>query len=149
MSIQELEKFIEDNHRYMTMTEILDFTQASQSTIRRIIARRCFPVITIGERTVNYIRKHQHMSFNELLKKLDMNEESLYGYLKKMGITVKMNQRDKPLNGIDAPVNPKAPKVIKTGKSKAAAINSLFDKYSQTITWKDLVGNSGVTWSSY
>lgn len=152
MTKAELERFIEDNHRIMTLTEIEEWTGFNTNQVRSVVTRRGFNVITIGERTTNYIKKHGHFSFNELMEKLEVTEGSLYKYLKDMGIKVKTKHRDLPINEIsEIPVSAPRPGPQKVNAivTKADVINDFFNKYSDTITWQELAGNTEATWSSY
>lgn len=145
MTPKELEDFIEANHRFMTLTEMMEATGKVDKSIRYIVEKRGFNVIKIGERTIQYIRRHPHMSFNQLLEKLELSEESLGGYLVKMGFArVKPKLRDTPLKEMfdfaEAPIP-----VYKPSDQVAA----IYQRIDNTITLQDLAGHSGPAWSSY
>lgn len=152
MEKKELEQFIEENHRMMTLKEMVDYSGNKLSHVHSIVQRRGFQVITIAEQTKNYILSHQHMSFNQLREKLELTENSLYKYLKALGIRISTKQYNIPLENILTEVNSNKKverPVNKNKQTKADIINSFCDKYINTITWQDLNGNNTTpSWSS-
>lgn len=147
MDREALEQFIEDNHRYFTVAEIIEHTGAKPWLVNSIVQKGGYKVITITERAERYINSHMHLSFNQLMEKLDVAEATMNNYLKKMGLKVKPKDRDKPMNTIviqrkDTPQ--KQEPVISRATIIAMAVTN---QINRTVTLEQLAsGNNSPSW---
>lgn len=163
MDFISIKAFVIRTHRYMTITEMEEALGCMKGDIERVLRQEKLKPVKIGERTINYILSHPHMSWSVFLEKLEMVPQNLRVYYNALGISVpKKPEHNVPLlqiigrdkfnelvkahsvsNVLEATTTPTTREV----KTKAQIFHAIADKYGAPNVFENMVSTKTPSWS--
>lgn len=88
ISREALPKFIEDNHRLLTVSEIVEATGFTWTVVGYECRKLKISPITLGERNLAAVKSMLHLTLKEIAQNLGLSEGAIRVYLKILNVAI-------------------------------------------------------------